>query len=175
MGMVALLSAAVAFAPVLLSSATPLSCDYRGFSSEFLFCTGVFISGLTEFSDEPVPLRLCRWVAVYRKCNPVWEPHRQEGLCYGVFAFPLFDGLDFCVCGVGGIVWNGTHGRSIGVPPVCGLHGFSETWGKSGPVIPISFKIGDSVKEGEGVVGHGNVLGHVAAMTVDFIGLGQGP
>ena len=175
MGMVALLSAAVAFAPASPSMATPLSYDCRGFSGESLFCAGVFISRLTEFSDKPVPLRLCCWVAVYGKYNPVWEPHRQEGLRYGIVTFPPFDGLDFCVCGEGGIVRNGTHGHSIGVPPVCGLHGLSETRGKSGPVTPIFFKIGDSVKEGEGVVGHGDVLGHVAAMTVDFIGLGQGP
>jgi len=157
-GIVALLSAAVVFALVLLSSATPLSCDYRGFSGEFLFCTGAFISRLTtKFSDEPVPLRLCCWVD--RKYDPVWEPYRQEGLRYGVVTFPPFDGLDFCVCGVGSIVWNGMRGRSIGVPPVCGLHGLSEMRGESGPVTPIFFKIGDSVEEGEGVVGHGDVVG----------------
>jgi len=168
--MVALLSAAVAFAPASPSSVTPLSYDCRGFSGESLFWSGVFISRLTKFSDDPVPLCLCHWVAVYGKYNPVWEPHRQEGLHYGIFAFPPFDGLDFCVRGEGGIVWNGTCGHSIGVPPVCGLHGLLETRGKSGPIAPIFFKIGDSVEEGEGVVGHGNVVGHVAAMTVDLLG-----
>jgi len=62
------------------------------------------------------------------------------------------------------------HGHSIEVPPVCGLHGILETQGEGGPVMSIFFKIGDSVKEGESVVGHGNVLGHIAAMTVDLLG-----
>jgi len=42
--------------------------------------------------------------------------------------------------------------------------------GEGGPVMSIFFKIGDSVEEGESVVGHGDVLGHVAAMTVDLLG-----
>jgi len=74
-GMVALLSAAVAFAPASPLMATTLSYDCRGFSGKPLFCASVFISGLTKFSDKPVLLHLCCWVAVYGKYNPVWKPH----------------------------------------------------------------------------------------------------
>jgi len=135
MGTVALLSAAVAFAPASPSSVTSLSCDCRGFSGESLFCSGVFQFWLTKLFSKPILSRLHCFVVDQPDEDIVWEPPGQVVLCSVVFLLPLLDGPVFCVCGVGSIFWNRTCGCSIKVAPsVHSLHGLSEMHGKDDPI-----------------------------------------
>jgi len=158
MGTVALLSAAVAFAPASPSSVTPLSCDCGGFSGESLFCSGVFQFWLTKLFSEPVPSRLRRFVVNQPDEDIVWEPPGQVVSRGAVFLLPLLDGLVFCVCGVGSVFQDGTRGCPIKVAPaVHGLHGFLETHGENGPVGSVILEMWGGGEECWNR--HGNVVG----------------
>ena len=78
----------------------------------------------------------------------VQELPREVVLCGTVFLFPLLNGLAFCICEVGSVFWNGTHGCPIKVAPaVHGLHSFSEMHGKDGPVGCVILEIWDGSEE----------------------------